>query len=259
MLANALPQGSQHAVEGFNAVRERRLSQRRQTQRSDCAYFLLLVNQSVLGDRDHHLQVGQHCSTHQNGYLLNYLDARVACLPALAALTHSFEERQQRGDAQRRGHDSEGPGGGVADILVRIVNVGTHRGDHGGQPRRFGQVGNDLTALYTRVVVLVDEQRLDDHQHLVHEGPHQVAQLVQHAVDHLHQQMPLLVFQGGRHQQRQNLIKQTISAELCGLVCNLTHRRFSLGRSAVFDLEQQLHDLPLAHLFWRQVLFFHLF
>jgi len=41
-------------------------------------------------------------------------------------------------------------------------------------------------ALHSRAVVLVDEHGLDDHQDLVHKRAHQLVQLVQDAVNHLH-------------------------------------------------------------------------
>lgn len=50
--------------------------------------------------------------------------------------------------------------------LVDVVDVGTHGGDHGSQTGGLSQVGDDLSALHTGVVVLVDQQRLDHHQNL---------------------------------------------------------------------------------------------
>ena len=61
-----------------------------------------------------------------------------------------------------RAHHGEGARGGVAHVLVDVVDVGAHRGDHGGEAGGLGEVGDDLAPLDARVVVLVDEQRLDD-------------------------------------------------------------------------------------------------
>lgn len=68
------------------------------------------------------------------------------------ANTH-LQERDQGGDAQRGGNHCERTGGGVADVLVHVVDVGAHGGDHGGQPCGLGQVGDDLPPLHPRVVV----------------------------------------------------------------------------------------------------------
>ena len=46
----------------------------------------------------------------------------------------------------------------------------------------LGEVGDDLAAFHTGIVVLVDQQGLDDDQDLVHEWPHQLIQLVQDPV-----------------------------------------------------------------------------
>lgn len=53
------------------------------------------------------LQVGQHSAAHEDGDLLNNLDAGVPRLPALLALAHCLQERQQGGDAQGRRHHTK--------------------------------------------------------------------------------------------------------------------------------------------------------
>lgn len=68
------------------------------------------------------------------------------CLPRLAALTHGLEEGKQGGDAQSGGHYGEGTGRGVSDILIQVVDVWSHRGDHGGQARCLREVADDFTA-----------------------------------------------------------------------------------------------------------------
>ena len=44
--------------------------------------------------------MGQHSTAHEDGNLLDYLDASVASLPRFFAPTHCFEERKEGGDAE---------------------------------------------------------------------------------------------------------------------------------------------------------------
>ena len=87
----------------------------------------------MLNDLHQAAEVGQDGTAHEDGDLLDDLDARVSGLPGLLTLAHGLEEGQQRGDTQGRGHHGEGPGGGVSHVLIHVVDVGTHGGDHGGQ------------------------------------------------------------------------------------------------------------------------------
>ena len=48
------------------------------------------------------------------------------------------------------------------------------------------EVRGDIPVLHTGVVILIDEQRLDDHQDLEQVGPLQVIQLVHDVANHLH-------------------------------------------------------------------------
>mmetsp|Transcript_64871 Transcript_64871/g.127370 ORF Transcript_64871/g.127370 Transcript_64871/m.127370 type:complete len:523 (-) Transcript_64871:1273-2841(-) len=161
VLANALPQGAQHGIERLDAVRVRSLGERGEGERANGAHLLLVVDEPVLDDLHHLLQVGQHCAPHEDRDLLHDLDARVPRLPRLAALAHRLEKRQQRRDAQRRRHHGERAGSGVAHVLVEVVDVGAHGGDHAREPGGLGEVADDLAPLHARVIVLVDEQRLD--------------------------------------------------------------------------------------------------
>mmetsp|Transcript_15797 Transcript_15797/g.40419 ORF Transcript_15797/g.40419 Transcript_15797/m.40419 type:complete len:537 (+) Transcript_15797:1904-3514(+) len=187
----------------------------------------------------------QRGAAHQDGDLLHDLDAGVAGLPALLALADSLQEGQQCRNAQRTGHHGEGPRRGVAHVLVRVVDVGTHVGDHGGETGRLGQVADDLAAFDARVVVLVDEKRLDHHQNLVHPRPHQVVQLVEDAVDDFDEEVALLVFQSGSHEEWKDLVEQRPRPELARLVGDLPQRHLALGRRAVFDLQQQPQNFAL--------------
>ena len=87
----------------------------------------------MFNNLDQILEMRQDGTAHENGNLLYDFDARVSSLPGLLALTDGLEERQEGGDSQGGGHHSEGPGGGVTDVLVQVVNVRPHCGDHGGQ------------------------------------------------------------------------------------------------------------------------------
>lgn len=75
-------------------------------------------------------KVGQNGAAHEDGDLLHDLDACVSGLPGLLAFTHSFEEGQERGNTESRGHHGERSGCGVSDVLVHVVDVRSHRGDH---------------------------------------------------------------------------------------------------------------------------------
>lgn len=83
-------------------------------------------------------EVGQDGAAHEDGDLLHDLDAGVAGLPRLLAFAHGLEEGQQRGDAESRGHHGEGSGRGVSHVLVHVVDVGSHGGDHGRQAGSLG-------------------------------------------------------------------------------------------------------------------------
>eukprot|EP00962_Isochrysis_galbana_P056214 scaffold28112_cov112-Isochrysis_galbana.AAC.2 len=246
VLPDALPQRLEHRVEGLDAGGER--------ERRDGPHLLLLVAQARLDDLDERAQVRQHRAAHQDGDLLHNLDARVPCLPRLFGLADRLEEGQQRRHAERRRHDREGASGGVAHVLVDVVNVGPHRGDHRGQARRLCQVGDDLAPLDARVVVLVDEQRLDHDEDFVHKRPDQIVQLVQHAVDHLDEQVALLVLECRRHEQRQDLVEEGAGTELARLVGQLPEGLLAHRRRPVLHLEQQLHDLALPRLLRSHVL-----
>mmetsp|Transcript_9935 Transcript_9935/g.17046 ORF Transcript_9935/g.17046 Transcript_9935/m.17046 type:complete len:337 (-) Transcript_9935:2069-3079(-) len=99
VLRDALPQRLEYRVKRLNAVGGRRLRQRRQRQRADGAHLLVLVHEPVLHDLHQGAEVGEHGAAHEDGNLLDNLDARMACLPGLLGLAHSLEERQQGRDA----------------------------------------------------------------------------------------------------------------------------------------------------------------
>lgn len=72
------------------------------------SYLLVLVLESMLYDVHQRLEVWQHSTTHEDGYLLHNLDACVTCLPTLLAQAHSLQEGQQGRDAQRTGNNTAG-------------------------------------------------------------------------------------------------------------------------------------------------------
>ena len=73
----------------------------------------------------------------------------------------------------------------IPHLLIDIIDVRSHRGNHSGESCSLGQIGNDLPALNSCVVVLVDEKRLDDDENLVDVGTDQVVQFVENSVNHL--------------------------------------------------------------------------
>ena len=56
----------------------------------------------------------------------------------------------------------------------------------------LSQIGDDLPALHSSVVILVNKEGFDNHQDLMDERSHQVIKFVQDPVNNLHQQMTLL-------------------------------------------------------------------
>ena len=50
--------------------------------------------------------------------------------PGLFAVTNCFEEWEKGWDAESGGDYGKGSGGGVTHVLVVVVDVGTHGGDH---------------------------------------------------------------------------------------------------------------------------------
>jgi len=91
----------------------------------------------MLNDLDEALKMRQDGATHEDGYLLADLDARVPSLPGLLALADSLEERQQSGNAQRRCHHGKRTRRRVTHVLIHVVNVRTHRRDHCRQASRL--------------------------------------------------------------------------------------------------------------------------
>lgn len=128
--------------------------------------------------------MGQNGTTHEDSNLLDDFYACVSRLPRFLRLAHGLEERQQRGYAQRRRDHSESTRGRVAHVLVQIVDIGTHGRDHGGQAGCFGQIRYDLATFHASIVVLVDEQRFDDHEYLVHVGADEIVQFVENTIDY---------------------------------------------------------------------------
>mmetsp|Transcript_25028 Transcript_25028/g.71298 ORF Transcript_25028/g.71298 Transcript_25028/m.71298 type:complete len:651 (-) Transcript_25028:1818-3770(-) len=94
MLADALPEGSQHSVEGLDAVWRGSLSECSQCQGANGTDLLLLILQAVGDDINHLLQVGQHGAAHENSDLLHNFDAGVSGLPALLRLAHRTQEEE---------------------------------------------------------------------------------------------------------------------------------------------------------------------
>ena len=154
------------------------------------------------------------------------------------SVSSSFKaERERQREAERRRETKrkrekkrEG------DRERTVVNVRPHSCDHGRQPGRLGQVGNDLPPLHAGVVVLINKQRLDDHEDLMHEGPNQIVQLIEHPVDDLDKEVSLLVLKGRGHEEGQDLVEEGPGAEVAGLVREGPQRGLAHGRRAVLHL-----------------------
>mmetsp|Transcript_46162 Transcript_46162/g.75324 ORF Transcript_46162/g.75324 Transcript_46162/m.75324 type:complete len:433 (+) Transcript_46162:2227-3525(+) len=199
--------------------------------------------------------MGQDGTTHQNRDLLHDFDTRVTSLPGLLTLTHGLQEGNQSRDSERRGHHGKGSRSGVTHVLIQVVDIRPHGSDHRSKSSSLSQVGDDLPPLHTSIVVLINQQRLYDHQDLMYIGAHKVVELVEHAINDFDEEMSLLVFEGRGHEQGKDLVEQRSSTKLTCLVCELAKGLFSHCRSSVFNLEKQLHDLTLLGLSLSKLLF----
>mmetsp|Transcript_33286 Transcript_33286/g.56617 ORF Transcript_33286/g.56617 Transcript_33286/m.56617 type:complete len:659 (+) Transcript_33286:1233-3209(+) len=252
VLQRPLPQRADDRVEALDPVGMRRLRQRRDGEGPHGPHLGLLVRQAVPHGVHELAQVGEDGASHEEGDLLHDLDARVARLPRLAGSAHRLQEREEAGHAEGRGDDGERPRGGVAHVLVGAVDVRAHRGYHGAEPRGLGEVADDLPSLHAGVVILVDQQGFDHGQDPMDVRPHQIVELVQHAIDDLDQQVTLLILQRRRHEQRQDLVEERPGAERPRPIGDLPHGRLALGRRPALDLEQERHDGALPRLVLRQ-------
>ena len=99
-LPYSLPESDEDRVESLDTIGSGSFSQRCQSKGSDRSNLLLLIDQSILNDLHQALQVRQNSTAHQDGYLLDDLDARVTSLPGLLGTTDSLQEGKERGDAE---------------------------------------------------------------------------------------------------------------------------------------------------------------
>ena len=95
MRSDTLPEGLEDGIERFDTVGRGGFGQSGDGQRGDGTDFLLLVDQPVLDDFDEGAEMRQDGATHQNGDLLDDLDARVTRLPGLLRLTDGLEKGQK--------------------------------------------------------------------------------------------------------------------------------------------------------------------
>lgn len=63
----------------------------------------------------------------------------------------------------------------------------------------------------------------------------QVIQFVQNTVNDFNQEMALLVLQGGRHEQRQDLVEQRTCSKFTSLIRDLTQRSLGEGEGGLED------------------------
>lgn len=94
---------------------------------------------------------------------------------------------------------------------------------------------------------------LSHRAYLVHVWSNQVVQFVENAVNNFNQQMALLVLQGGRHEQRQDLVEQGACSELTSLICDLTQgglrqeRRGSLSQAVDIPKTETAFSLVMVY------------
>mmetsp|Transcript_4651 Transcript_4651/g.13433 ORF Transcript_4651/g.13433 Transcript_4651/m.13433 type:complete len:554 (-) Transcript_4651:1414-3075(-) len=255
LFQRTLPQRSDHGVEAFDTIRMGSFGKRCACQRRHDADLLHVIGQTVRDDFDELAKVREDGHAHEQGDLLDDFDACVSGLPRFSGLAHGLQEWQQRRHSQGTGDNRNGSGCDVAHVLVGRIDVRTHGGDHGGQAGCLGEVADDLASLHARVVVLVDQQRFDHGKDSVHVRSHHVVELVEDAIDDLHQEMAFLVFKRRAHQQWKDLVEERSGAKRPGPIRDLAHRGLSLGRRSALDLQQQRHDSALVDLVFRDLLF----
>ena len=71
---NSLPKSHENGIEGLNAVGSGGLGQGSEGEGCDSSHLLLLIHEPILHNLHQTLQVRQHSTAHQDGYLLHYLD-----------------------------------------------------------------------------------------------------------------------------------------------------------------------------------------
>lgn len=140
-----------------------------------------------------------------------------------------------------------------------MVDVGSHCHYHRREPSCLSKVGDDLSALDSGVVVFVDKHRGNHSKNLVDVWPHEFVELVQNSIHHFDEQVTLLVFEGLRHEQREDLMEKGSRAELPCVESQLPQSTLSHLRRAVLDLQEECEDLSFLLLLNRQVLFIDVF
>ena len=233
MNADTRPEGFQDVVEGFDTVGCDSLCEGSDGQGGRRFDFLLFVRKTV-GDTVNEIpQVGQNGASHHDSDLLDDTDACTSSLLGFLAPAYGFEERKKRKDPKNRSDGGEGASGRVPDILVGMVDIRLHGGDHMGQNSSFRQVGDDFTAFDTSVVVFVDKQGFDDNQNPVNIRSDKIMELVKDAVNNLNKQVVLLVLESTLHQEGEDLVKERPGSELLGLVHDLSESRNQTQRKTV--------------------------
>mmetsp|Transcript_10364 Transcript_10364/g.33072 ORF Transcript_10364/g.33072 Transcript_10364/m.33072 type:complete len:230 (-) Transcript_10364:245-934(-) len=228
VLAHPAPERLENGLEAINSIGVGAFSERRQSECGHGAHLLLRIREAM---RDDFHQLGKKRkdrAAKENGDLLNSLDAGVSRIPGLPRLTHCLKERKHRRHAESRSDDCEGPAGGVADVVVRVVNVGPDGGEHRRQPSCLAQIGDDLARFDPGIKVLVDEHRLDHHQDLVRVRPHEFIEAIEHSVNNLHEEMALLVLERGRHEQRKDLVEKRPCTKLARMARDLAQSGLAL-------------------------------
>mmetsp|Transcript_26965 Transcript_26965/g.39915 ORF Transcript_26965/g.39915 Transcript_26965/m.39915 type:complete len:214 (-) Transcript_26965:452-1093(-) len=187
MLQRSLPQGANDRIKTLNPIGVRRLRQRRQGQSGDGTNFTMLLGQTMTHDLDQFTQVRQHGASHQHGDLLHDFDPGMPCLPAFTGLTHRLQKGEEGWHTQRTRHHGKRARGGVANVFLLVIDIGSHGGDHGGEAGCLGQIRYNFSSFHASVVILVDEEGFDDSEYFVDVGSYQIVEFVQHPIDDLHE------------------------------------------------------------------------
>ena len=140
-----------------------------------------------------------------------------------------------------------------------MINIRPHRTDHVRQTSRLGEIADNLAALDTHIVILINKQRFNHHKNTMDVGPHKLIEFVQNTVNDLDKQVAFLVFERALHQKRQDLVEQGTRSKRACLLRNLPQGLLSKLRRAIFDFQEQAHDLAFPSLSTRDALLFIVF
>jgi hypothetical protein len=70
-------------------------------------------------------------------------------------------------------------------VLVKVIDIRSHCGNHGGENSSLNKIGNNLASLHTHIEELINQERLDNNKNLMHVGTHKIIEFVKHTIDDL--------------------------------------------------------------------------